>query len=427
MKSVPWCVACVFAGCAAVGGIWPAAAQTPSPFPPPNLPISAGDSRRIPLAEAVEAAWQRAVPAREAQAQSRRAHAEQTAASSLWAAPPALELNHRNDRWQTNAGRRENEIGVALPLWQPRQRDARAAAAGTELQLADVQTQAARLRVAGQVREAAWRWSAAQAEADAAGSQVHYLERLAGDVQRRVQSGDLARADALAARAELLDARALWSEVGQRLHAAQLQWRNLTGQDAMPDTAVGAAPFVGLDMQPGDEHPELQLAIQTVERARKRLEVVNTSRRDAPELLLRYREEAPGTGQVAQRSIGVGVRIPFGTDGRNAPLQAAALGELDVAETSELRLREKQLADLDLARSAVRNATRQLEDLRDRAVLLRERSQLIDQSFRAGETPLPELLRAASAAAQADAALARQQAALGLAQAQLQQTLGLLP
>jgi hypothetical protein len=90
----------------------PAAAQTP----PPTLPATPADNRRVTLADAVETAWQRAVQAREAQAQGRRAQAEQTAASSLWAAPPSRELNNRNDRWQTNGGRRENEVGVALPL-----------------------------------------------------------------------------------------------------------------------------------------------------------------------------------------------------------------------------------------------------------------------------------------------------------------------
>lgn len=427
MKPVPWFVACTVAGCAAVGGAWPIAAQTRSPAPSSTLAAASAHYRRIPLAEAVEAAWQRAVPAREAQAQGRRAQAEQTAAASLWAAPPTLELNHRNDRWQTHAGRRESEIGVALPLWQPGQRDARSAAAGAERQLADAQTQAARLRVAGQVREAAWRWSAAQAETDAASAQVQYLQRLADDVQRRVHSGDLARADALAARAELLDAQSLRGEAGQRLQAAQAQWRNLTGLEALPEVATPSISWDGLDMPTSDEHPELRLAAQAVERARKRVDVVNTSQRDAPELLLRYREESPGTGQTAQRSVGIGMRIPFGTDGRNAPLQAAALGELDVAETAELRLREKHQTDLGLARSTVRNAARQLEDMRDRAALLRARTQLIDKSFQAGETPLPELLRAANAAAQADAALARQQAALGLTQAQLHQILGLLP
>lgn len=421
MKPVPWFVACAIAGCAA--GVLPAAAQTLSP-PRPAAPA---DTPSVTLAKALEVAWQRAVQTREAQAQGRRAQAERTAASSLWAAPPALELHHRNDRWQSNAGRRENEVGVALPLWQPGQRDARSAAAVAELQLADAQTQAVRLRVAGQLREAAWRWSAAQAESDAAGAQVQYLQRLADDVQRRVHSGDLARADALAVRAELLDAQSLQGEVGQKLQGAQAQWRNLTGLETMPEVTVSSTPLAGLDATTSDGHPELRLAAQAVERARKRVEVVSTARRDAPELLLRYRAESPGLGQAAQRSIGIGVRIPFGTDGRNAPLQAAALGELDVAETTELRLRERQEADLGLARSAVRNATRQLEEARERALLLRERTQLIDKSFQAGETPLPELLRAVNAAAQADAALARQKAALGLAQAQLQQTLGLLP
>jgi hypothetical protein len=40
---------------------------------------------------------------------------------------------------------------------------------------------------------------------------------------------------------------------------------------------------------------------------------------------------------------------------------------------------------------------------------------------------LPEFLRALSASAQAEAALARQQAALGLARARVNQSLGLLP
>ena len=58
---------------------------------------------------------------------------------------------------------------------------------------------------------------------------------------------------------------------------------------------------------------------------------------------------------------------------------------------------------------------------------LRERATLIDKSFRAGETPLPELLRALNTAAQAESAVARQTAALGLARARLQQSLGILP
>ncbi len=378
------------------------------------------------LGHALEAAWQRAVQARESDAQARRARAEQTAASSLWAAPPAVELNHLNDRAHSNAGRRETEVGHRLGRSGcPASRDARAAAADAESKLADAATQAARLRVAGQVREAAWKLSAAQAEAASVAAQARYLQGIADDVQRRVQAGDLARADALAARAELLEARSAQSEADQRVQAARAQWRTLTGLEAMPH--LQPPPAASLSDMPTEEHPELRLAAQAVERARKRLDSVNLSRRDPPELSVKYREETPGFGEAAQRGIGIGLRIPFGTDSRNAPLQAAALGELDVAEATEQRLRERQDADLALARSALQSAAQQLDGTRDRAGLLRERAQLVDTSFKAGETSLPELLRAANAAAQADAALARQQAALGLAHAQLQQALGLLP
>jgi outer membrane protein, heavy metal efflux system len=132
-------------------------------------------------------------------------------------------------------------------------------------------------------------------------------------------------------------------------------------------------------------------------------------------------------GQAAQGSVAVALRLPFGTDARNVPLEAAAASELDLAETQVQRLHERLLSEAATARHAESSAQAQLQAETARARLLRERAVLIDASFRAGETPLPELLRALAAAAQADAAVARQSTALGLAQARLQQTLGQLP
>lgn len=117
----------------------------------------------------------------------------------------------------------------------------------------------------------------------------------------------------------------------------------------------------------------------------------------------------------------------MGSAARNRPLQAAALSELELAQSQELRLRERLDSDSATAREALRSAQSQLDAEAARARLLRERATLIEKSFRAGETPLPDLLRALAAAAQADSAAARQTAALGLAHARLQQTLGLLP
>jgi len=283
----------------------------------------------------------------------------------------------------------------------------------------------ARLRLAGDLREAAWQLAALQAEAAQADSQAQALKQLVDDVERRVRAGDLARADALAARADQLAASALQSDVHQRLQAAHARWTLLTGLTAAPDLA--AAIVTDGAAAAGAAHPELQLASLSTALARQRVGLMRHSRRDAPELTVGVRQVVGGRGESSQGSMVVGLRLPFGTDDRNRPLEAAALAELDVAETQERRLGERQDSDVAAARVALRSAQAQLDAEVARARLLRERAELIDKSLRAGETPLPDLLRALSAAAQADSAVARQTAALGLARARLHQTLGLLP
>ncbi|WP_084018135.1 TolC family protein [Azoarcus olearius] len=411
MRTQPWMAACAIAGsmicCAAL-------AQTTAP--------------RVGLARALDAAWQRTQAGTEAQVALARAEAEQAAADSLLAEPPALELSHRSDRWHDNKGARENEVGLALPLWLPGQRSARQAAAEAGRALAHVGEDADRLRLAGEVREAAWALAGLDAEAAVAEAQLRYLRALAADVERRVQAGELARTDAIAARAEALAAQAAFSEARERRHAAMTRWQTLTGLDAPadprePDTVPAAAGDDGLPAT----HPGLRLAAQAVEHARRGVEVARTDRAAPPELTLSYRREVGESGAAAERSITVGLRVPFGTDARNRPLAAAAQGELAQAQVAELRLRQQLAGDLLVARGALQAAQAQAEAARERAGLLRERAQLIDKAFRAGEAALPELLLAASAATQGEAGRARQDAALGLARARLQQVSGILP
>lgn len=383
----------------------------------PKLP-----GNTVGLRTALDAAWQRSVAARDAEGQRRRADADRAVASSVWAAPPSLAISHRDDRLQSNAGRRETEIGVAVPLWLPGQRSARAGTAEVAAAQAQAAEQVARLRLAGEVREAAWQLAALQAEFVEADTQAQSLKQLADDVERRVRAGDLARSDALVAQAEHLAAAALKTDLQQRLQAARSRWTLLTGLTAAPDLTAEASANPSTIV-----HPELQFASRSTELAQKRVELMRSSRRDAPELTVGVRQDTPGRAESSQGSLVVGLRLPFGTDDRNRPLEAAALSELDVAQTQEQRLRERLDSDVVAARDAQGAAQAQLDAENARARLLRERATLIDKSFRAGETPLPDLLRALAAAAQADSAVARQTAALGLARARLQQTLGLLP
>jgi outer membrane protein, heavy metal efflux system len=386
------------------------------------LPAAAGP---VTLAQAVEAAWQRTQAGATALAQALRADAERKAAASYLAAPPALSLSQRSDRWQNNRGVQENEVGIALPLWLPGQRNARQAAAESEASVAAQSAQVARLRLAGQLRDLAWSLAGLKAEVANARAQQAYQQALAADVERRVKAGELARSDALAAQGESLAAGAELDAAEQRLGAERQRWTALTGLEADIDATEPAAPEA--DPLDQDRHPLLAQQSLAVEAARRQLEVSRRDAAEAPELNLAYRSERDARGQPSQGSMTLALRVPFGMAVRNEPLRAAAQGALDQALAEQTRTRLELAAELAIAREAQQAADRQTALQRERAALLRQRAALLDKSFRAGETALPELLLAVQAAAQADAALARHQAAQGNARARLLQASGLLP
>lgn len=395
-------------------------------------PAGHASTRPQSLREALDAAWQRSVVARESEGRRQRAQAEGEAAKPLWAGPPALEVSHRNDRLQGHAGQRELEVGVSVPLWLPGQRAAAASTAHASSEQAQAAEQAERLHLAGEVREAAWlRWALVAERAQAAAHTLA-LRQLAEDVERRVRAGDLARADALTAQAEHLAAKAQEAETGMRLQAAQARWTWLTGLVAAPEPEPDRPDTTGDAVREQAElllelHPQWVLARHTSALARQRLALQQLSSRDAPELSLGLRQDTPGRGASSQGSLGVTLRLPLATQARNRPLQVQASSELALAEAQAQRLRERLDSEWAQARAALQAEETRLQAETERARLLRERAALIDKSFRAGESPLPDLLRALHAAAQADGAVARQTAAKGLALARLQQALGLLP
>jgi len=426
-----WLYACAVAACLAGWSGPPQAAASARTFEAPAVPeaaipsLPASSACSVTLSVALEAAWQRAVVARASAGQIRRAEADQAVADSLWAAPPALHFSHRDDQLQNNGGRRETELGVTLPLWLSGQRDARAGVADAATAQAQGGERAARLRLAGELRETAWQLNAVQAETAQIEAQVAALARLANDVERRVRAGELARADLLAAQAEHLAASALLTDARQRLRVALARWTLLTGLSAVPELTLTPTPLAA-EGSP-TPHPELLLASESTELAQRRVELMRRTRRDPPEVTVGVRRERDGRIEPAQGGVLVNLRLPFGNAARNRPLEAAAFAELDVAETQELRLRERLESDIASARDAERAAEVQLEAETVRARLLRERSTLIHKSFHVGEMSLPDLLRALAAAALAETTVARQTAALGLARARLQQALGVLP
>lgn len=384
---------------------------------------SSAQAQSLTLSQALEAAWQRSLAATESGARQSRVEADLAVAQKWLAGPPALSLGQREGRAGAPPASRETEVGLALPLWRPGQRAAGDHAAQSQSGWAQAMEKTERLRLAGQLRETLGALQLAEVDLRLAERQANTLGQLEEDVQRRVKAGDLAPADALAARSEWLAANAQVGLARQALQTQQAHWRLLTGMPAlaMQETAPPAMT------QLPETHPELVLAAAAVDLGQRRVEQSLVQRTDTPELMLSTRQERPGVGAAPQNSVALALRIPVGGQVYQQPRIAAAQGELDSAQKLAQRTRERLTAELVLAQSQLSLSQKQQQAEQERATLLSERARLIDKSFRAGETALPELLRALAAAASAESAFARQQAIHQTAISRLQQALGLLP
>ena len=119
--------------CVGAPGLWaqtaaaPVLAQNPliaSVVAPAAAPNPAAPSAAQPpsWAQALDAAWARSAESAAAVAAAQSAGAEQAAARAWLPGAPVLEVGWRTDQFNRNAGARESELGVALPLWLPGQR-----------------------------------------------------------------------------------------------------------------------------------------------------------------------------------------------------------------------------------------------------------------------------------------------------------------
>ncbi|WP_258237990.1 TolC family protein [Pseudomonas aeruginosa] len=133
------------------------------------------------VAQLWESAWQRQPEAAGEGAWQQAAQARQETAGSWVAGPMALEASTKTDRFNNRNGQREYEVGVAIPLWMPGERASSARWADAESLALSSRMLAAKLRTAGQVRQAWWAWQRAQAELVAAQDRTRSADELAQD------------------------------------------------------------------------------------------------------------------------------------------------------------------------------------------------------------------------------------------------------
>ena len=385
--------------------------------------LSSGGAQAQGLHDAFEKAWERQ-PAFQAQGYRAAELAARAKAAGSWVpAPPSVAVRERSDRFNGNAGIREFETELAVPLWLPGQRDRQATLVEAETNLQRDALTAARWKLAGEVRDAYWQARSADGDVAVALRRLEDASGLAADVERRLKAGDLARTDFNQAKGAESAARAALGESELRKSRALQSFALLTGLGALPDgteVPVASPPFA-------PDHPTLRALERSAAAADARLRQAAGDTRDSPELTLGWRRERSSSFDPYAATVTLGIRIPLATDSRNEPRIAAANAEYIEARTAIAR--QKDVVDAEIVASGreLAQARDALAQAEERQRLATENDQLLGKAFRLGEIDLATRLRIAAERYAADADVSRGRLELGRAASRLNQASGVLP
>lgn len=425
---------------------WAASPIAPQPgkvltLPPPLL--QAADTTPLPphptasLSQTFAAAWARQ-PEALSQAERDQADAAQAEAAQRWTAePPALALAHQTDQATgRKQGQREWEIGIALPLWLPGERELSQALAETARALTISRVREAQWRTAGQVRERYWQAQATRIDFDLSHDHLQHARQLAADVARRVKAGDLApldqhQAEAAIASAQAAHAEALAAWVGavQALHALSPVAESPAASAAPPrlPEAEALPPPTPANETSSMAHPALAALQAQGATARHNAALARLQSRANPELSLSATRERGQAGEPYQHSLTLGLRIPLGAGAAHQSRLAAAEAEATEADARLALARTQVQADQLAARWRHSAAQSQWQAAEEKQRLARMTRQMLHKSIQLGETDLPTRLRSERETFEAERQAAKARIDLSAAISALRQALGLLP
>jgi cobalt-zinc-cadmium efflux system outer membrane protein len=388
-------------------------------------------SGSVSLKDVFETAWQRQPEAYALQSRRDAAQAQAKAASMLSPEPPSLEISQRSDRMTGNSGAREAEVGIAVPIWLPGQRTASADLAQAEISLVERKLLASQLRLASSVRDAWWGWLRARVDAELASEQLANAQRIAADVAKRTNAGDLAKSDQHQAEGAVAAAQAHAAQAQAASAAALAQVMALTGRTAQADLTVNAAVEPAPDSTSHTVaavgHPLLAELEDRITMAERTAQLISAQRRSNPELTVATTRGRGAFGERYGQTVLIGIRVPLGAGPRHDARLATAQAEA-IEVQSQLVLEQARIqADKQGAAARLEAARTQLDAAQRRAQLANESRSFFDKSFRLGESDLPTRLRIEAEAAEAARQAARSRIDLASAISALRQSLGLLP
>lgn len=372
------------------------------------------------LHEALESAWNRQPAQRAETARLGELEAKRQATANLTPLPTSISLGQRTDQIGSNVGQRQTDIEFSAPLWLPGQRDSQRAVVEAETSRFSATQTFSKWRLAGEVRDLWWTTRLAQSEKDLASQRVLSAQKLLSDVERRVKAGDLARVDANRVNVELQTANIALRDAEAQAFRALQQFTALTGLAVIPQETET------LNQQVSENHPQ-KLAVQSLVLAQKRLDLIRSTPRDAPELSLGLTHQKDISNDPYNNSVSLKFKIPFASDAVNQQRLASAQADHEEADAEQGLENARIEAEISSARFELEQVIASVAIAESRFNTALDTQQLLDRSFGLGESDLPTRLLAEAARFETERSLIKSRLEAGRAISKVNQALGVLP
>ena len=325
------------------------------------------------------------IPALEAEAE-----ALQRRGNNWLAAAPSASFYYWDDTVGIDRGTREIDGAIELPLWNWGQREAGQQLAAQAFNSSSLQAKAIKLRVAGLVRRALWDMALESNRHEMAEQVYHVSERLVNTVRRRVELGDLPRADLLLAQSELLDRQTELVYAEAELMHARKQYSSLTQQTLIP------ADFTEVQSQldhVNTEHPVLVALDALIKRKKAELKWVKSAGSGQTTFELGAKSDRESRHGDGATGMSFAINVPFGGGAHLAPDIAATNLEL----TEVLTQRDHFFRELERAFHEAKHALQVdrtgLKIAEKRKKIAEQHLKMTQHSFDAGEINLIDLLK----------------------------------
>jgi len=298
-------------------------------------------------------------------------------------------MYYRDDLVSNDTGNREIEGAVEIPLWNWGQQEASQKLAEQAEIASELQAKVIKWQVAGLVRSALWTLALEKQRHLQAVKAYKVTEKLVSTIKRRVDLGDLPRADYLLAKSELLQKQsALISSEAEMMHSRK-RLSTLTELHRIPaDFLEKQSPLIDFAI-----HPALNAANALIERKKRQLDWVKSKGSGQSSFALGGKSERGSRDERDIESMTFSLSVPFGGDAHLAPEIASSNLEFSQAVIQRNQLFRTLEQTLHEAKHGLEVDRAELDIANELKSIATSHLKMARLSFDSGETNLMDFLK----------------------------------